>query len=139
MGASGWSIETALEHILTLLVEADKRYTQQFIAQEKMVTAAFKAADMALNKAVESSDARLAAMNEFRGALTDQATQMLSRTEANQRITTLEDRITKLENIESRSAGFSSQKTITKNDYMWIIALAVSLVAILVTLFTHYK
>jgi predicted lysophospholipase L1 biosynthesis ABC-type transport system permease subunit len=78
---SGWTIDTAHQHLLDLITANDRRYEQRFIDSKEAVQAALVAADRATSKAEESQEKRNEGMNEFRGQLKDQAGTFITRTE----------------------------------------------------------
>lgn len=61
-----------------------------FTAADKAVTAAMAASEKAVDKAERASEQRFANVNEFRQTLADQATQFISRAEAEARILALD-------------------------------------------------
>ncbi len=85
------------EHILTILAERDARYGERFAAQQE----AIRKAEIAVNN-------RLEAMNEFRGALGDQAANYATRVE----LAALRELVRALEKradtLEGRSAGLGA-------------------------------
>jgi len=98
---AGWTLEALREHLQALAAAADRRYEQRFDAQEKAVDAALTAANQRLN-----------VMNEFRGALTDQAATFATRIEVDQRLATNDEKLSavvgRLDRIEGRTSGISS-------------------------------
>jgi hypothetical protein len=88
-----WTPETLRVHLEALLAEKNLRDQQRFDAQEKALAdaltavekgtqATFQAAKEATLKAEHAAEARYAAMNEFRGQLSDQASTFMPRAEA---------------------------------------------------------
>jgi|ERR1043166_1354888 cytochrome c biogenesis protein ResB len=76
-----------------LINERDKQYAQRFEAQEKAVAAAWDAAREARNKAEASAEKRFDSVNEFRNTLKDQQLTLMTRTEAEIRFKSLEDKV----------------------------------------------
>lgn len=70
-----------VEALHALFLEADRRYEQRFAAQEQAVAAALASQEKAVAKAEAASERRFEGVNEFRGALTDQANRMATRVE----------------------------------------------------------
>ena len=66
-------------HLRQLMDERDLRYQQRFEANSSAIAAALLAAKEAVTKAEAATEKRFEAMNEFRGALTDQAQLFASR------------------------------------------------------------
>jgi hypothetical protein len=96
--------------------ERDLRYQQRFDAQgqaltaallaaEKAVQAALTAAQSAVSKAEAATEKRFESVNEFRGALTDQARNMPSRPEVSSMVGALADRVNALKEITDRTTG----------------------------------
>jgi hypothetical protein len=89
---SGWTIETALAHVIALLDANDKAYAQRFeasqkaielgfAAQKSAVDAALAAQSAAVIKAELSADKRFESVNEFRNTLADQQRNLMPRSE----------------------------------------------------------
>lgn len=71
----------------------DKAVAAALAAQEKAVTAALAAADRAVAKAEAASERRFESINEFRGALADSARLLMPRSEAEQQMRAMTDKI----------------------------------------------
>ena len=67
---NGWTVDTLLTHIQAMLDERDRRYEQRYQTQAE-----------SLQLAQVVNDIRLKYMNEFRAALTDQATTFITKSE----------------------------------------------------------
>jgi hypothetical protein len=65
----------------------------RFEAEEKAVQAALASADRAVAKAEAASERRFDSVNEFRGTLADQARLLMPRSEAEQSLKALADKI----------------------------------------------
>lgn len=87
-----------------LMRESDLRYEQRFKAQneavstamvaaEKAVNAALISAERAVSKAEIAADKRFEAVNEFRAMLNSIVASLMPRTEADQRLSAISDRI----------------------------------------------
>lgn len=85
---SGWTVDTLKAHIERILEETDNRYEQRF-----------KAAQEAVTKAETAAEKRFDSVNEFRGQLTDQARSFMPRLESEQRMLTLDDKISALTKV----------------------------------------
>lgn len=83
---SGWTIDTALEHMRSLLVEKDLRDEQRFRAQQAAVQAELAGLARAVDKAEVATEKRFEGVNEFRSQLADQARDFMPRREAEQAI-----------------------------------------------------
>ena len=85
---SDWTLETLKEHLEVQLADlrrsADERH---------------EANTVALNAALQASDARFAGVNEFRATLADQATQFITRSEA---IAAIDRNTERVEEIRAR-------------------------------------
>lgn len=119
--ASGWSIETALDHILAMISSNDKRYEERFEASEKAlalgfsaqkdavasafdaqkdaVNAALASADRAVQKAEASAEKRFESVNEFRSTLADQQRNLIPRSEVAVMITAMDAKVNALEKV----------------------------------------
>lgn len=111
-----WNVDTLKEHLEARLADADKRYENRFlaqegavaaalVAQEKAVNAAQSAANVAVSKAEIAAEKRLDAVNEFRGQLRDQAQQLATRTEVDQRFIAQAERMAKIEENQNLVMG----------------------------------
>jgi hypothetical protein len=118
----GWSIETAIDHVLalesahregsdrllaakiealnskieyltTLISANDRRYEQRFEGQKAAIDAAFSAQKEAITKAENSTERRFENMNEFRGALDNQQRTLIPRSEVVVMVHGLEEKI----------------------------------------------
>jgi hypothetical protein len=127
------------------LEAADKRYEQRFAAQEsavgsalvgqeKAVNAALVAADRAVLKAEGSAEKRFDAVNEFRAQLADQATTFLPRAEALVKFEALSEKIEALRVATGLGAGRYEGGQIVKDESRANLALAVSVIGLLVVL-----
>jgi len=92
------------EEVNNILEQRDIRHQQRFDAQqsalrdtftglEKQFTIAMLAAEKAVTKAETAAERRFDAVNEFRNALSDQATKLLTRSEAEAHFSALLDKI----------------------------------------------
>lgn len=111
----GWSLETAIDHLLALINEKyahilaliagnDKRYEERFSASQKAlelglagtkseISAALAAADRAVAKAEAASEKRFEGVNEFRETLSDQQRTLMPRAEVEVIVKGLEEKI----------------------------------------------
>jgi Flp pilus assembly protein TadB len=138
-----WNVAT----LKALLDERDLRYQQRFdssqealtaalTAAEKAVAAALAAAKEAVIKAENASEKRFESVNEFRGALTDQAGKMLTRTEADQRFLAINDAILRIEKVQASAGGADSKGESTTRTALSIAAIVIS---VLVALFAAFS
>lgn len=118
-GTTGWTTETlktytdarfeAMKELMTSLTrESDRRYEQRFEDQQTAISAALAAARTAVDAALASAkdavskaeaaaEKRFEGVNEFRATLADQQRDLMPRPEAEQRMKTIEERLTKAE------------------------------------------
>lgn len=123
--------------------ERDKRYENRFQSQDEKTTLALTASKEAISKAETATEKRFDAVNEFRGALSDQAAMLLPRAEANTKFENYDEKIAnvqkEIQNLrESRSEGFggATQQHRDRAQSNWaverIIAVLIAAVAIVV-------
>lgn len=128
----------SFDHLRELLDERDIRYQQRFDAQQVAIKDAFAAAKEAVGKAETSSDARFAAVNEFRQTLADQTASFLTRAEYRAEHSALERRVgdlidslsktnSRLDLISGRSSGMNAGWT--------MLVGAVGLISTLIAIF----
>jgi hypothetical protein len=79
------------DHLLTMMKERDRRYTERFEAQEKSTVYALAAADKAATKAETAIEKRFDSVNELRAMAQDILRTTMPRTEAEIRLKALED------------------------------------------------
>jgi ElaB/YqjD/DUF883 family membrane-anchored ribosome-binding protein len=79
--ATGWTIDTALNHWLSLRDGDNLRYEQRFVAQERAVEAALQSARSATQKAETAAERRFDSVNEFRQTLSNNQATYITRTE----------------------------------------------------------
>lgn len=116
--ATGWSLETAIDyllsviaekhaHILTLIAGNDRRYEERFAASQKAlelglagqkseISAALASADRAVLKAETATEKRFESVNEFRGTLDNQQRTLIPRSEVDVMVKGLEEKIAQL-------------------------------------------
>jgi hypothetical protein len=114
---AGWTVETLHEHLIARLdaqeklgEEREARNLERFANANDRVIVAMASSEKAITKAEIATDKRFDGVNELRGALSDQATLMLPRTEYTtqhqsliEKIDDLKDRLGKL-NLTNWSA-----------------------------------
>ena len=67
-----------LETIIALIEAAERRSDMRFEAMDKQVKAAFESSQRAIDKADQATEKRFEGVNEFRSALSDQATRFVT-------------------------------------------------------------
>src|ERR1700677_117874 len=78
---SQWTIDTALQHCLSLRDADNLRNEQRFVAQERAVEAALYSARTATEKAETAAERRFESVNEFRQTLSSQQSTYITRSE----------------------------------------------------------
>jgi len=105
----GWTLDTLEKHLTEKINSLDRFCTASFAQSKERVDMALAASDKAITKAEQTTEKRFEGVNEFRSALSDQSSLMLTRTEyqaqqqtINERVSMLTDAVTK---IDSRMVG----------------------------------
>jgi small-conductance mechanosensitive channel len=120
---SGWTVDTLKE-----LME------QRFIDSDKAVQAALLAAKEAVLKAEVATEKRFESVNEFRGQLADQTSNLMPRAEYNAKHQALEDKLVAITDRINKSEGATQGSDLTINKIYGAIAAAVAVISILVLL-----
>ena len=140
MSEPGWTLDTLRVYLEARIEALDRQTVTSFEQNEKRVDLALAAADRAMTKAETATEKRFDGVNEFRGALQDQATHLMPRAEYTVQHGALTDRVVKNEggltrleaNIGGRGEGFGTVGVI-----ILVVATALSAVsAIGVLIFT---
>lgn len=148
------SIDDQIKHMRELSIErmssralqfqeSDLRYQQRYDSQqraitdalaaaEKAVAAALANADRAVNKAEVAAEKRFESVNEFRAQLTDQTATLLTRAEADAKLSALSDRIS---DIKGRIDIGDGGKQATVNNMTNTIAVSGLVTSIVVAAF----
>ena len=96
-----WTLATLFDYFSSLQVERDKRFDERFASQNQ-----------AILKAEESTEKRLAGLNEIRKAMADQQSTYITRVEANAKLQSLSDKLdlltTRLDKSEGKGAGLQA-------------------------------
>lgn len=107
-----WTLAGYISHNESMRDETDRRYEQRFVAQERAVEAALTSAKEAVLKAETASEKRFEGVNEFRATLADQAATLISRTEVEQVIKALDEKVDavtgRMDRLDGRSGGLNS-------------------------------
>ena len=129
--ANGWTVDTAVAHFDRIIEDMDRRIETQFTekdkalnaalaAAEKAVNAALAAADRAVQKAESASDKRFEAVNEFRAALQDMTSRLMTRDEVEAKMATATKDIS---NLEKRITNTEGHSTGIKDSWGYIVAV----------------
>lgn len=117
---SEWSIDTLYVHLSRIVEDLDKRQTLDMngkfqllstalLAVEKSASAALASSAMANEKAENAMEKRFEGVNEFRGAMGDQASRFITRSEVDQRMAASDKETaglgSRLDRLEARSGG----------------------------------
>jgi cobalamin biosynthesis Mg chelatase CobN len=107
-----WTAEQVRELCEQRFQSQDRAVAAALAAQEKAVTAALGAAERAVLKAEAAAEKRFESVNEFRASLSDQASLLMPRSEAQVELRNLREKIetltSKVEAMTGKSAGFSA-------------------------------
>ena len=126
---------TALHHIID---EREERTKDRFAAMEKAVVAAFVSSEKAIDKADSANQRHFSQINEFRAALEDQTEKYLERevyTVQHNSILSRQDALTnRINELEQRFVSLVSASTAQSRTTLWIIGIAIALVAPAVTI-----
>ena len=77
-GTSSATDVSLREHLVALINAAEQRSNQRFEAMKEQVDAAFAASQLAIDKADSATEKRFEGVNEFRAALSDQASRFVT-------------------------------------------------------------
>jgi hypothetical protein len=148
---NGWTIETVLSHVLSLIearynataaridaVEqrlterlnvADRNLHNTMVAQKESVLTAIAASDRAVTKAEISAEKRFESVNEFRNTLSDQQRNLMPRAEVAEVVNGLREKIAAL---EKQMDNFHSERQGLRGGW----GFAVGVVGLVLTLIT---
>ena len=132
MSESEWTVDTLRAHLTALIAELDRRVEQRFLAQEKAVEAALAAAKEAVLKAEAASERRFEAVNEFRAVLTDQSATFVTRTEVDQRLLSMGEKLEAVQGQLKEIGGLSLGSAGTRAALVSLVLVAASVVGIVV-------
>jgi hypothetical protein len=122
---SEWTVDTLKEMVDRRFEDSDKAVQAALVSAEKAVTAALTAAKEAVNKAEIATEKRFESVNEFRGQLADQSSNLLPRAEYASQHKAIEDKIQGLTDRMNLKDGASQGAEITWGKvYAFIIASA---------------
>jgi len=125
----------ALHHLLD---EREERTKDRFASMEKAVSAAFASAEKAIDKADAANQKHFAQINEFRAALEDQTARYLEKeiyaVQHAALITRQETLTNRVVELEQRFVSLVSASAAQSRTTLWIIGIAIALVAPAVTI-----
>ncbi len=137
----GWTVDTLETHLTKSIdtlrdkvIEYDDRNKERFQSMKENVAAALAAADKATSKAESASNTRFESVNEFRQALGDQASKLLTRSEYEMAHSGLVEKvdmaITRIAAIEAGGKGKSEGAASINMVVMSIIAAVAAIVSV---------
>ena len=137
---------TLREHLVSLMEERDRRYTERAEAADKAVNAALAAAEKAVNAALaaakEAQQANAIALkeykdgaNEWRATVTDITARMPTNVEMDRRFDVVDEKIARLRAAEDKSTG----KSVGLNAGWSYLIAAVALLVSVGTLLRSWK
>ena len=153
----GWSLETAIDHLLAIIGERhaqvitliegnDKRYEERFSASQKAlelglagqkseISAALAAADRAVLKAEVATEKRFESVNEFRGTLDQQQRTLIPRSEVDVLMRGVEEKISSLgkslDELKTTVSSMQSERAGIKGGWGYAAGVLGIVVAIL--------
>lgn len=92
-GKTGWTIETAIDHLTSLVNERDGHVRTLIAGMDKRVEDRFAAIKEAVLKAENATERRFESVNEFRGTLDNQQRTLIPRAEVDVIVKGLEGKI----------------------------------------------
>ncbi len=101
------SINDLEKRIIGIFEANDKSIDQRFTASANTTTAAFSAAQTAVNKAESSAEKRFDSVNEFRNQLKDQQSTFIQKPEFDARVKSLDDKLNTMQTYVTNSQGRS--------------------------------
>jgi hypothetical protein len=116
--------------IMQFSAERDRRYEERFTAMDDKTGLALTSSKEAVGKAEVATEKRFDAMNEFRGALSDQATTLMPKGEALAKFESYDEKIAALKEQMDKGSG----KWAGANN-LWLVLLAVGMAALAVMTF----
>ena len=152
--SGGWSVDTGMQHTLSLIGANDHRYEQrfkdieqrfadaqrlvemQYQAHRDAVNLALSAADRAVNKAEAASEKRFDSINEFRGTLADQQRTLMPRAESDRAFAAVAEKMAALEKLIDAVAIQHSQIIAEKRGAVGGWGAAVAAVGFVLTIVT---
>jgi ABC-type transporter Mla subunit MlaD len=124
------------EYVDTRFEAQDKAVTAALAAQEKAVAAALAAADRAVAKAENASEKRFENVNEFRASLNDQSRLLMPRSESEQAIRSITEKI----DILTTRVNSRDDRGIGRTDVAgWIVGAVGLLSALVAIIYTVTK
>lgn len=125
----------ALSSATSALKEA---FSQQISHQKEMTAQALASADKAVLKAEVAAEKRFESVNEFRATLSDQQSQLATKTEVNLRFKALEDRVSGVVEDGRELKGRRVENTDNRALMFSLIAAGGTLGLILFNTFSHF-
>jgi hypothetical protein len=128
-----WTIEALKEHVDLMLQVQAERFRERVEDSNRAVASALASADRAVSKAEAAAEKRFESVNEFRGALSDQAKSMMTRAEVDAALGVLREKIeglnglaNRLENFIGRGTGQEAAEAKALAQRNWMVGLTVT-------------
>lgn len=102
---SEWTVDSLKEHFEAIIDANDRRYEQRFKDQEAAVKAALASAEKAVEREQDNSEKWRENANEWRGAMNDRERNLMPRTEAEQSMKSVTEKVDALASRSERSEG----------------------------------
>lgn len=128
--------KTYLEAAIHGLKEA---FGQQIAHQKELTAQALASADKAVQKAEDAAQRRFESVNEFRATLSDQQSQLATKSEVNLRFKALEDRVSTVVEDSRELKGRHVEKTDSRALMFSIIAAGGTLGLVLFNTISHFS
>lgn len=110
-----------------------KDYTdRRFKDNQKAVDAALVSQEKAIIKAETATEKRFESVNEFRKTLSDQTNTFMPRTEGENRITAVSDKVTELTDRLNLNDGQAKGSQLTRGNLIAYIGVAVAIISVVV-------
>lgn len=147
-------LKASVENLAEVMNERDRRYEDRFTAMDEKTSLALAGSEKAVSKAETATEKRFDAVNEFRGTLSDQATNLLPRAEASAKFQSYDEKledmkkeIGSLRESRSGSAGAKDERAVVVAQNNWgshmlllgLFSAASLIVAILAVVFVAFK
>lgn len=155
LGGEEWTVHSLATYLLRVIDDLDIRTREHFEQNEKRVLehkaglqasilaierasqAAMEASEKAILKSEASSEKRFDAVNEWRALQADQSNKLISRTEAEQRIFAVSDKINdlgdRMNRLEGRGVGMQTSWSVL----VAAVSIAILIIGVVVSFLKH--
>lgn len=135
MPSDGWTIDTAMEHLLTLIQANDARYMAAIAALKDAVGIALTSADRAVSKAEMAAEKRFEGVNEFRQTLADEQRTLMPRAEVEVIIRSLTEKVDTATRLVQTSLAQGTGHQTGARDALAYLAIVFGGLSLMTTLF----